>query len=76
MSNGLAGIVIRTAVGVVPFFATLIRMRGPAGLVRNADWARVGDPLALAHFVSLILGVLGALIVADGGPALRIHDGR
>jgi hypothetical protein len=67
MSNDLAGLVIRAVVGVVPLvIATLIRVRGPAGLVRNVDWNRVSDPLALGHFISLILSALGALIIADG----------
>jgi uncharacterized membrane protein YeaQ/YmgE (transglycosylase-associated protein family) len=53
--------------------AILIRVRGPAGLVKNVDWSRVSDPLALGHFVSLILGAIGALIAAHGVTLYAFH---
>jgi len=80
MSDELTGLGISVGVGIFLFvIATLIRVRGPVGLVKNVDWNRVSDPHALGHFVSMIMGFLSALIVAHGlalygfrfDPALR-----
>ncbi len=67
MSDQVAGLVISlVASALILTIATLIRVRGPEGLVRHVDWNRVSDPQALGHYLSLIMSLMGCLIAAHG----------
>jgi hypothetical protein len=56
-----------TLAGCVAVGAGLaIRVRGARGLIRGVDWTRVRDAEGLAHYVSLLLIGIGALVMLRG----------
>lgn len=67
MTDKLTELIVASATGIVMLIlAIVIRVRGPRGLVHGVDWERVSDVQGLGQFVSMMVSVLAALIVAHG----------
>ena len=74
MSDALTALVASLLIGsLLLVIAMVIRLRGPEGLVKGVDWARVSDIEGFGQFVSLMMTLMAALVAAHGVALYALH---